>query len=579
MSLRDHDIETPTNLKNPFLSHILLHRPAISLHKHMKNRPSLLVFIITLAVVVFLFLNPSFDGASYNDNDNNNNNNNVVADLEIEQLTSKRRPQALVDDAEPMDYGELLVIPEQWLATVALELGDNGRDADYTGARRTKSMSKDAASEFSEETSASVPSSVMYDEIQRRALQQLAKYLDPKTITPRLPSNDPVVIVDQVLPSSAPPLHVCGRAAVIDHDLDMHIMNKYTTSSCPSHTYPPKEITVVYLGNVYHTYGQTGNNLIELLHVMQYAHDHNYLLAMKQFTWPIYLITMMWLEFPNNNNDGWGLWKQHVEQALCVKIVNDERDLHPYKEVIHMENTKELFFMIPTDNGGGGDDESSSSLDEYIEYQSFILRGLFRSYNRGLGLSASKRGNKYLPSQNMCSSLESIFGVISESGKNNSHDDTSYTVIHSRSQVGHNLKAVARRTGTHIDAAMKMEPEYIKSIIRPLGMLTRPIIYIGDGKQPEVLARLLADTEIGPFVLSVPNDASWVGGDITLGTMSTVFIGNPGSTFSGFIAKSRLALGFTDTYMFRKWDKEREGWVNSCDNSCIFDKKVMSYHA
>jgi hypothetical protein len=56
--------------------------------------------------------------------------------------------------------------------------------------------------------------------------------------------------------------------------------------------------------------------------------------------------------------------------------------------------------------------------------------------------------------------------------------------------------------------------------------------------------------------------------------MADVFIGNPASTFSGFIAKSRLALGYDATFMFRK-RSEDGNWVNACDNVCIFDRQIM----
>ena len=61
--------------------------------------------------------------------------------------------------------------------------------------------------------------------------------------------------------------------------------------------------------------------------------------------------------------------------------------------------------------------------------------------------------------------------------------------------------------------------------------------------------------------------------------MSTVFIGNPGSTFSIFIAKSRLALGFSHTYLFRKYEESIGEWVNSCDVWCVFDKRIVNYHS
>ena len=88
---------------------------------------------------------------------------------------------------------------------------------------------------------------------------------------------------------------------------------------------------------------------------------------------------------------------------------------------------------------------------------------------------------------------------------------------------------------------------------------------------------MLDDPDIGPNIRSIPPDASWMGGGITAAVIADVFIGNPASTFSGFVAKSRADMGSDDasTYMFRK--KNGAGkWVNACDHGCIFDTKIMN---
>lgn len=85
----------------------------------------------------------------------------------------------------------------------------------------------------------------------------------------------------------------------------------------------------------------------------------------------------------------------------------------------------------------------------------------------------------------------------------------------------------------------------------------------------------MADKDIGPNIILVPEKASWVGADITTAVMADVFIGNPASSFSGFIAKSRLALGYKTTYLFRR--KNPDGtWVDVCDERCIFDSQAMN---
>ena len=109
-------------------------------------------------------------------------------------------------------------------------------------------------------------------------------------------------------------------------------------------------------------------------------------------------------------------------------------------------------------------------------------------------------------------------------------------------------------------------------------MLNHPIVLITDGQDHSVLERLQADPEISQQLRVVPDGASSLGGDITLAVMSNVFIGNPVSTFSGIIAKSRLALGFAHNYLWRAKDKAGN-WHTVCGDTCIFDKSLMGVMA
>jgi len=152
-----------------------------------------------------------------------------------------------------------------------------------------------------------------------------------------------------------------------------------------------------------------------------------------------------------------------------------------------------------------------------------------------------------------------------------------YSVIHARSLEGEPGKkimaSVARRSGCDPEAALYMKPGYIKSILKPLGMLRYPIVVISDGQDPLVVQRLKDDKEIGKMVYVTPPEASWYGADMTTATMANVFIGNPASTFSSFIAKSRLALGFGHNYLYRAKNEEGE-WITVCGASCLFDSDV-----
>ena len=100
--------------------------------------------------------------------------------------------------------------------------------------------------------------------------------------------------------------------------------------------------------------------------------------------------------------------------------------------------------------------------------------------------------------------------------------------------------------------------------------------FCSDNQNIEAIQRLLDDPEIGPRIVLVPEEAAWSGGDMTLGVMSNVFIGNPASSFSGFVAKSRLALGKGHTYLFRARDNEGK-WSTVCGDSCVFYKEVNHF--
>ena len=171
----------------------------------------------------------------------------------------------------------------------------------------------------------------------------------------------------------------------------------------------------------------------------------------------------------------------------------------------------------------------------------------------------------------MCSVLDATFGDTKQSAV--------YSVIHSRSMEGEPgyklLGRIAENSGCDPRAAINLEPEYVKGILKPLGMMNQPIIFITDNQRPKILERLKSDPEIGPLIHLIPEETSWVGGDITIATMSTVFLGNPASSFSGFIAKSRVALGYTTNYLFRRRNEDGQ-WIDVCDATCVFDKKILN---
>jgi len=348
----------------------------------------------------------------------------------------------------------------------------------------------------------------------------------------------------QKLDENFKPLTVCDRPADVGAIEDFRLLQRY--AQCPKIT-PGEPILLLKGGNAH---GRTGNNIIEFLHAIQEARDDDIQLGVMSNSWAMDLLLKMWMAIQSPT------WQVDFEKAFCVKVFHDPAELEGW-DVIH-KDTKDLFWYL-----------SDTPLGEYIESQEYWIRTLFRNYNTGKGIN-----HQGFPVKDMCSGIDSIFGEDKESAI--------YSVIHSRTLEGDPglklLKKKAHTSGCDREAALEMRPDYIKSILEPLGMMKFPIVFIADGQNPDVLKRLMADPEIGPLIRIVPEEACWIGGDLTLGVMSNVFIGNPASSFTSFIAKARLALGFGHNYLFRAKD-ENGKWRTVCGDHCIFDRSIMGVQA
>ena len=281
-------------------------------------------------------------------------------------------------------------------------------------------------------------------------------------------------------------------------------------------------------------------------------------------SWPLRVLLPMFMAVKDETE-----WRHQFEQAFCVKIFDNNSQLAEW-DIVQWDD----LYKLGIGRGAIGMDTdyltskkmfvyvSQAPLLEYIAHQTKILQALYRNYNTGEGTTF--RSGKAV--RNMCSGIDGVFGGDS--------NEVVYSVIHLRSCAKQMVERMSKSSGCHPTAALEMEPEYIKSILRPLGMLKFPIVLITDGKNFDAVRRLINDPEIGQQLRLVEPSVSWIGGDITLAVMSNVFIGNPASTFSGFITKSRLALGFGHSYLFRAQNDKGE-WVNTCGDSCVFDRRIM----
>ncbi|KAL3802332.1 hypothetical protein HJC23_007157 [Cyclotella cryptica] len=359
------------------------------------------------------------------------------------------------------------------------------------------------------------------------------------------------------------PLEVCGRQTPFPLSSETKITQHYSSQCSLFNTIHGSdtinEPSGLLLLRGYERFGRTGNELIEFLHALQYAKENDLIVGIMLDSWAMSLITKFWHAFPTNDfhsdeflSNGFLAWKNKIERVLCIKIFLNEEDLAGYSNIVSM-SSRELFML-----------RYNEDVKEYIRFHSHNIRMLFRSYNRGEG-----RDVKNQKVGNLCSVVDGMFGEQRQS--------VTYSVIHSRSLEGEPglrlLGIISETSGCDPVAALNMEPEYIKAILSPLGLLNRPILFISDNQRPEILHKLRADPDIGPQIRLIPPELSWVGGDLAVAIVADAFIGNPASTFSGFIAKSRIALGFENNYLFRA--KKGDNWVDSCEDRCIFYKWVM----
>jgi hypothetical protein len=322
--------------------------------------------------------------------------------------------------------------------------------------------------------------------------------------------------------------NACGRKTNSDALRRFHLLRDYSTQ-CPG-TNNAKNMLLID-GFTY--FGRSGNQLAEFLNALQMSRDLNVTLSITRDNWATkVLFDHFWMD----NGTEIAMLYNHLESALCIKSIDAPNDLEGYN--ITELTTHNLFFY-----------KSTASFDDYVASTMYSIRSIFQHQ-----------------SNRLCSGIDAIFGY------NKYH--TKYTVVHSRKMNGKAVSSlttgVCRDKGCDLNGALEMSPAYIKSILRPLGMLNHTIVLITDGDDVSVIQRLLTDHEIRPVLQMVPVEASWVGGDWTLGIMSDVFIGNPVSTFSAFIAKTRLSFGFGHSYLYRVKTENGE-WVNSCGDGCVFD--------
>ncbi|KAL7546892.1 hypothetical protein ACHAWF_010215 [Thalassiosira exigua] len=354
------------------------------------------------------------------------------------------------------------------------------------------------------------------------------------------------------------PLQICDRPT------GYSMFDPPTLPSCPEFS---KDKPMMVLKTMA-AKGRTGNNLIELLHAIQKMRDEpDMQLGIVMQSWAMKLITSMWFEIKGDDeyvatdNDAeddvvLSFWKERFELTFCIKVFVSEDELKGWENAKYAD-TNSLFMY-----------GSTAPLANYMASQLGILRAFWSNYNTGRGVDYAKN-----PTRDNCAGVRAIFPSPEE------RNAAVYTVIHSRQLEGaageRIMQRASKKAMSDPRAALDMTPEYVKGILRPLGMLQHPIVFISDNQKKSILEDLLADSEIGPMIRVVDPEHTSLTGDITLAVLSNVFIGNPASSFSTFIAKSRLALGFGHNELWKAKSKKTKLWYTTCGDNCLFDRKVM----
>eukprot|EP00573_Skeletonema_grethae_P011925 CAMPEP_0201703320 /NCGR_PEP_ID=MMETSP0578-20130828/39348_1 /ASSEMBLY_ACC=CAM_ASM_000663 /TAXON_ID=267565 /ORGANISM="Skeletonema grethea, Strain CCMP 1804" /LENGTH=404 /DNA_ID=CAMNT_0048191073 /DNA_START=119 /DNA_END=1333 /DNA_ORIENTATION=- len=346
------------------------------------------------------------------------------------------------------------------------------------------------------------------------------------------------------------PFVMCDRRTPLNYAIHPRMTERVSYSGDTFVPQWPTQKKLLLLRKDDYLFGHIGNQMNSLLHAYDYARDHQLELGTTFHGWVIGAIQFMGYE-SNDNKE----LRNEIRNELGITVIRNSTDLIGYDEVIQLSAKDLYFYKSPGENW-------EANMDFHIG----ILRRIFLRYNRALGYA-----HHGLRAINVCRSFDDLF--------HRSQSEIKYSVIHSRFMEGRaqfKLNQLAKTSGLTPKGALEMSPKYVRMILKPLGMLSHPIILFSDGQLPHVEEGLLKDPVIGPKLIVMGNKTSLTGPDTALAILSDVYIGNPASVTSGYIARSRFALGYGEeqTYMFRK--EHHDKWISVCNAKCIWNPWVMN---
>ena len=287
--------------------------------------------------------------------------------------------------------------------------------------------------------------------------------------------------------------HVCGRKIPVNlGDTTNWPTPETKTLAEPDST--KKEVVLLKKDSVY---GNLGAQLNSLFHAYDVAFDTKRPLFMTKDSWVVEtLLTLFFGPSPliERNEEFWNAF----QGALGVFVVENEAAL-PYS-VPDYKNPLSLFYT----------GVKTFSSKQIRDHRSSVLRTLFR-YPAALG------------TENVCSTVKKVVG---------DQTDKKYTVIHLADPATKGyMSKLAGNTGKDHTAAVNMQPDYVKNILKRLDMLNNEMYAVhGSPKSPdsEAYLRLQKDPELTKQFKDVPFEYSGcLGGNLYLAVLADVYLGNP----------------------------------------------------
>jgi hypothetical protein len=241
-----------------------------------------------------------------------------------------------------------------------------------------------------------------------------------------------------------------------------------------------------------------------------------------------------------------------METELGVKVITDEKQIKSYDTAESGSSQDLLNYQPPS---------FLENWKEIKDHHVFLLQRLFRHYNHGNGFDINRNESEEMNlSRQACSTLYSLFG--------DEMSRTPYVVIHA--------KEADRGAGDVAPMGSLITSQYMNSVLKELGMSEYPIVLISDESTTSQMVEeeLKMNPTIAKSLKIIYSQGDLNGPESMVGILSSVYIGSPGSATSGFIARSRYALGYRgSTYMFNRDTLSK--WKNECEDDCVFHPWIM----